>query len=376
MAGNGLDADAGTTLSSRERIDRLLRRRRPDRFGLYENIWPDTLRRWAAEGYPVDEEGNPLDPVPFFGHDLGRVGAPFATTPRLGVHETLAETEEWVVRRDGAGAVLKTWKHKSGTPEHLDFAMASRAIWEREYRPHLDCRDEKRFDLPSLARRMGEHREAGRFLCFNMSFVWELLRGSLGDVRMLESFALDPGWIHDFSRTYTDFYQGCFSRVFDAVGKPDGVWFSEDLGYRNGLFCSPAMLREFILPYYKEMVGFLHARGIPVILHSCGAVEEALPVIVEAGFDALHPMERKAGCDPLRFAARYGDQLTFFGGIDARLFEAGEPAALARGITEIMDGFRKMGARYVFSSDHSLSTRTGYRTYLYALDVYRDHCGA
>ncbi len=48
MAGNGLDADAGTALSSRERIDRLLRRRRPDRFGLYENIWPDTPRRYAA----------------------------------------------------------------------------------------------------------------------------------------------------------------------------------------------------------------------------------------------------------------------------------------------------------------------------------------
>jgi hypothetical protein len=32
------------------------------------------------------------------------------------------------------------------------------------------------------------------------------------------------------------------------------------------------------------------------------------------------------------------------------------------------------GARYIFSSDHSLSTNVRYQDYRYAVEVYREHC--
>ena len=107
-----------------------------------------------------------------------------------------------------------------------------------------------------------------------------------------------------------------------SVGLPDGVWLYEDLGYKNGLFASPKVLGELIFPYYKEMVDFFHSYDLPVVLHTCGSTAQALPLIVEAGFDALNPMERKAkDNDPFVFAEKYGDQLAFVGGLDARVFE-------------------------------------------------------
>ncbi len=44
-------------------------------------------------------------------------------------------------------AAFRWWKGRSGVPEHIDFRMTTRAIWERDYRPHLLDVDESRLNL-------------------------------------------------------------------------------------------------------------------------------------------------------------------------------------------------------------------------------------
>jgi uroporphyrinogen-III decarboxylase len=146
------------------------------------------------------------------------------------------------------------------------------------------------------------------------------------------------------------------------------------LGYKNGLFASPKMFRELIFPYYGELVDFFHSYDLPVVLHTCGSTAQALPLIVEAGFDALNPMERKAkDNDPFVFAEQYGDRLAFVGGLDARVFETNDRAIIRREVASYVEGMKERGARLVFASDHSISTNTRYDSYRYALDVYREH---
>ena len=48
---------------------------------------------------------------------------------------TIEETDEWKIVLNGNGARLKWWKNKSGTPEHIDFHMTTRAIWKRRTNP-------------------------------------------------------------------------------------------------------------------------------------------------------------------------------------------------------------------------------------------------
>jgi len=173
-----------------------------------------------------------VDPFHFFDYDLHRCGGFFDTEPIFGYEEILEETEEWEVRRDGAGAALKWWKHKSGTPEHIDFKMSSREEWEREYRPHLLQVDKKRFNgkwwgdrtIKADKKEMALAREKDQWVWFGYVYVWEVMRASMGDLAMCENLLLDPGWVHDFNRVYTDFFKDHFRVLFDEMGLPDGAW--------------------------------------------------------------------------------------------------------------------------------------------------------
>ena len=384
--------------SSRRLIDDLIRGQPVDRVGLVDYPWGDTLAAWVAHGYPLrtvshkageqrwrddgqlveaEADGEYQEPVPpwqHFGFDMAGVRPWFDTLPIRELNEIEQETDAWEVRRNGAGAALKYWKHKSGTPEHIDFRMTTRGIWERDYRSHLLELEPERVKVVELARSFLEAREGDVWAHFGNLFIWELMRQSMGDVVMYESLVLDPGWVHDYARVYTSFVRQHFAYMFQQVGLPDGIWLYEDLGYKNGLFASPKVLRELIFPYYAEIVGFFHEYDLPVVLHTCGSVAEALPLIVEAGFDALNPMERKAAKnDPFAFAEEYGDRLAFVGGLDARVFESNDKEIIRREVSIYLEGMKARGARLVFASDHSISPNTHYQSYLYAVGVYREH---
>jgi uroporphyrinogen decarboxylase len=369
-----------------------------DRVGLHGSPWRDTLVAWVEQGYPtrevhkeigenrwrpddgraeeVTEPGLYIEPVPpweHFGYDMVGVGPWFDPTPIMDYDELLEETDAWEVRRDGAGAALKYWKHKSGTPEHIDFLMTSREAWERDYRPHVVAWDPVRVDLAEMKRNRAKVEGHHRWVHYGHLFIWELARKSMGDVTLYESLLLDPDWLHDYNRVYTDLYQKAFALMFEEVGLPDGIWLYEDMGYKNGLFASPKTLGDVIFPYYAEMVEFFHGYDLPVVLHTCGSTVDALPLIVDAGFDALNPMERKAkGNDPFAFAEQYGDQLAFVGGLDARVLETNDPDTIRREVAAYIDGMKARDARLVFATDHSISPRTNYDSYRLALEVYRE----
>ena len=361
--------------SSREVIDAIIRRRPAARVGVNDSPWGDTLRQWVTQGMPTDKEGKPVDVVEHFGFDMAGVGGWFDIMPKPGAKEVIEETSEWRVVRNGAGAVLKWWKNKSGTPEHIDFAMTSREIWDRDYRPHLAGPfDRARLgDLDAARERLARRKDQGLWTFFGHLFIWEAMRCSMGDYTMYMSLIEDPQWIHDYARVYTDLYKTAFGILLQEVGLPDGIWIYEDLGYKGSLFCNPKLLEELIFPYYHELVEFFHSFKLPVVLHTCGFTEPALDLIVAAGFDALNPMEAKAGNDALRIAKGYGDRLAFVGGLDARILESSDRDLIRRGVTDLVEGMKRLGASYVFGSDHSVSTNVRYDDFRFALDVYRQH---
>ena len=383
-------------LSSRENIQNLFDKKPVERVGLMDNLWHDTQRKWLGQGYPTrrvretvkrtfqedsqevereveQERDEPVPPYEHFGFDMVGAGGWLDMMPLKGHSEVLEETDEWIVRRNGAGAALKYWKHKSGTPEHIDFLMTSRKVWERDYRPYLLDVDPERVRVEAARKSLAKLGAKGYWTFFGGLFIWENMRRSLGDVCMYESLALDPDWIHDYNRVHTDFYISHYKLLFEGAGLPDGVWMYEDLGYNKGLFCSPKTLRELIFPYYREVVDFFHSYGLPVVLHTCGSTREALPLIVECGFDALHPMEVAAGNDTLQFAEQYGDDLVFIGGFDKRILETHDSELIRKEVSAFIQGMKDRGARFVFASDHSISTNTDYADFLSAVKVYREN---
>ena len=358
-------------MTPRENLRRLLRREPCERAAFHDHIWRDTQRRWVSEGYP-GEPDCPGDPGDHFGFDIVMFNG-IDPMPIPGCEEILDETGDWVVKRNGAGAVFKTWKHRSGAPEHISFELTSREVWDRTYRPRLVEADRQRLRVAAIADAFDKARSRDLFLCCHSPFLWENMRAMLGDVCMLESMALDPDWIRDYNRVYTDFYKSLYGLMFDDYGLPDGMSFSEDLAYNKGLLSSPRLLEELFLPCWAELIDFFHTRDLPVTLHSDGDITEALDIIVDAGFDAINPMEAKAGCHALDIARDYADRLSFKGGLDARVLETGDRPLIRREVSGLVEGMKELGAGYIFGSDHSVPLSVAYRDYEYAVQVYREH---
>lgn len=360
-----------STMTSRERVLALLRREPADRMGLFDHFWGETIRDyWIHQGYPKD-----TDPQVFFDYDLMSSGGWINSAPLKDVNVVVEESEEWTLARDGLGATLRLWKHKSGTPEHVDFDCVTPRRWEEVYKPPLLELDPSRVDIEGTKANLESARAKGKFSFYGGLSVYELMRATLGDVVMLESFALEPEWIHDFCRTYTDFYLKHLTYLLDGAGNPDGAFIYEDLGFNKGLFCSPAMYRELVMPYHAELFAFFHDRGMPVIVHSCGKVTEAVPHLIEAGMDCLQPMEAKTGMHVVELAKEFGDRLSFMGNIDVRALESGDKAAIEQEVADKMEGMKALGASYFWHTDHSVSPRVTFESYRYAMEVYRAHCG-
>jgi len=356
-------------MTSRERISAILRHEIPDRMGLYEHFWPETLNEvWPGQGYPSGQS-----PETIFDYDIAGCGGWFASESFLGRNDLVAETDEWRVVRDGRGASLKYWKHKSGTPEHIDFEVTTPERWA-EYREPLLAFDRARLGDTGAARTaIQTAREGGKFAVLGNLFIFELLRGTLGDQNFLPALLIEPEWIRDFCQVYLDMFRTHYEVLFREAGVPDGFFLYEDFGYSNGLFCSPKAMRELIMPYERELVGFLHDYGLPVILHSCGDVRKALPLIVEAGFDCLQPMEAKAGCDVVEIAREYGNRLAYMGNINVVPLGTNDRGAVHGEIVPKLTALREMRIPYVFHSDHSIPPTISYDTYCYAIDLLREH---
>lgn len=390
-------------LTSKQVINNLVQGKKTERIGLFEHgAWAETLAAWVKQGYPtrlvvkkagetrwspedgrglaVTADGKYPEPAHFglnFGHDMIHCGGWLDWMPLRGFRETVEENDEWIISRNGAGAAFKHWKHQEGTPGPVDFRMNCREVWERDYRPHLLKFDPDRVSPEAVKHfREEEYPEQLRdkWIFYGGQFIWENLRASLGDEAMYENLLLDPDWIRDFGRVYTDLYKVHLAYVFERAGLPDGIWIYEDLGYNGGLQASPGVLRELIFPFYAELVAFFRGYGLPTILHTDGYIAEAIPLIVEVGFAGLNPIERKNPAnDPFAYAEKWGNKLMFVGGFDERILETNDRAVIRREITTYLNGMKARGARLVFATDHTVSPNVRYETYRYALDVYRDN---
>ncbi len=351
-----------TELTAIERIGRILRREPVDRIGLFEHFWGDTQKKWQAEGHLNDGE----DLAAHFGFDMSLCWC-FSMVADLDFEpEVLEETEETILTRDGNGAVLRRHKLHDATPEHVDFLVKGRSAWDEHIKPLLKP-ERRRINFESYRAARRAAAEAERFFCWSGVNVFELMHPVCGHEHMLVGMALDPDWVRDMVGTFADLTIALMEVLFDEAGKPDGIWFYEDMGFKQRPFMSPQMYREIVMPGHRRTFDYAHSLGLPVIIHSCGYVEPLIPGLVEAGMDCLQVMEVKAGMDPLRIKRQFGDRLALCGGMDARRLVANDRPAIRRELAEKVPNLME-GSGYILHSDHSIPDTCEYGTYRFFVD--------
>ncbi|MEN6478791.1 MAG: uroporphyrinogen decarboxylase family protein [Anaerolineales bacterium] len=348
-------------LTGQERISRILRRQPVDRIGLYEHFWGDTRRVWTAQGHIAPDE----DLSDHFGFDLDLCW-PFDMTADLDLApQVVEETAETMVVRDGNGALLRKHKLHEATPEHLDFAVKGREQWA-ELKSKIQP-EWRRIDVDKYRAAKAHAHERGRFFMWSGVNVFEILKDITGHVNMLMGMALDPDWVRDMADTYARLTVSLQEMLFAQEGYPDGIWYYEDMGFKDRPFMSLNMYRDIIQPAHRYTIGFAKAHHLPVVMHSCGMVERLLPGMIEAGIDCLQVIEVKAGMDLVKLYRLYGEVLSFMGGIDVRVLYSNDlaqvEAELLAKVPVVMPGYG-----YVLHSDHSIPNTVDYDTYHYFVE--------
>lgn len=136
----------------------------------------------------------------------------------------------------------------------------------------------------------------------------------------------------------TEFYLTANRIFYEAAGDLlHAVLIGNDFGSQTGLMLSPAALRDFVFPGTRRLIEQAHGYGLKVIHHSCGAVADIIPDLVELGADVIHPIQALAvGMEPDRLAREFGGKVAFCGGIDAQdLLVHGTPEDLRAKVREL-----------------------------------------
>jgi len=127
----------------------------------------------------------------------------------------------------------------------------------------------------------------------------------------------DPPRVHRFLDALVEIHLTNLRRFLAAVGDSiDIVCFGDDLGAQNCPQISPRMYREFFKPRHAAMWAEAKRRApVKVMLHCCGAVRQLLPDLIDAGLDAINPVQISGkGMEAEGLKRDFGDRLTFWGG--------------------------------------------------------------
>lgn len=135
------------------------------------------------------------------------------------------------------------------------------------------------------------------------------------------------------------------------------IQMGDDLGTQSGPMISPKLYREIFYPRHKKIYQYVKKNSnMYVFLHSCGAVSEFIPDLIEAGVDILNPVQISAeGMQPERLKREFGKDIVFWGGgVDTQhtLFR-GTPKQVKDEVKRNTEIFMKDGG-FVFNQVHNI----------------------
>ena len=179
---------------------------------------------------------------------------------------------------------------------------------------------------------------------------------------VLGSMLIDPGAVSLVAGLLTaqDFSRAAHGRIYEAIpGKVTISYVAEDMGGQEDLMISPAQIREFLLPGMRRMIGLVHGAGAYAFHHNDGAVRRIVPDMIEAGIDALNPIQwRCPGMEREALKRDFGGRIVFHGGVDnQRTLPFGTAEDVRR---EVADNLRILGAGggYICTSAHYIQADT------------------
>lgn len=289
--------------------------------------------------------------------DIGWCEAPFEPQYEVRIVEDRGEHE---VVQDSAGRHVLYFKGRRDgfMPEYLDHPVKDWKTWEEHVKWRLDPTTTKRYEgLGSHLERVKEQAAQGMLISQRVIGGYMFLRSLIGPEQLFYMLCEASDLLHDCMRTWLGLADAIIARHQEHV-TIDELYLAEDICYRNGCLISPDMLREFLFPYYQQLITNMKRRQIDrrrhlyVQVDSDGNVASIIPLYMkEASLDVMSPFEVASGCDVVKIGKAFPD-LVILGGIDKRVLATSKEAIDAH-IEYIFPAMRERGG-YVPTCDHGV----------------------
>ena len=174
----------------------------------------------------------------------------------------------------------------------------------------------------------------------------------------LALLAAEPDQAHDFLDHLTEFHLKNLEKFLGLVGPyVDIVSFGDDLGMQTGPLISPRMYRQFFKPRHARL--WQRAKelaDVKVMLHSCGSIRLLLPDLIEAGLDAVNPVQISCkGMEAEDLKREFGKDITFWGGgcNTQWILSHGTSEAVSEHVKQQV-GVLRQGGGFVFQQVHNI----------------------
>lgn len=145
----------------------------------------------------------------------------------------------------------------------------------------------------------------------------------LGYENLFLSYYTAPDMVKDIMQTFTDIWIAVIAEIQKDV-QLDFILFWEDISMGTGSMVSREVIKEFMVPYYKQIISFGKENGIQVFfIDTDGYCMDIIDLFVDCGCNAMYPFEVHAGMDVLEVRKRF-PELAVLGGIDKMAISYGK----------------------------------------------------
>lgn len=194
------------------------------------------------------------------------------------------------------------------------------------------------------------------------------------------SLLIRPDYIHQVFEKQTAIALQNLSRFAAVAGDIVDVAYicGTDFGTQNSLFCSPETFDELYKPYYRKINDWIHSNTRwKTFKHSCGAIFDLIPNIIDAGFDILNPVQISAsGMDPGKLKKEYGGSIVFWGGgVDTqKVLSFGKPSEVREQVLRQCEILGREGG-FVFSTVHNVQANVPVENLVAMIDAVKEFNG-
>lgn len=226
---------------------------------------PGALDRWRSEGMPQDV---PLHEL--FGYDgagsfgLGRLGWCEAAFVPAFEEKIVEECGDHEIAQDYAGRHVVFFKDRrvGFMPEYVAHPVKDQKTWEEDVVWRLDPTTPARWaDFDAHAANAVAAASQGLLISQRLIGGYMYLRSLIGPVDLLYMVHDNPRLIHSCMQAWFVLADAVAARHQERVTIEE-VFFAEDICYNHGPLISPDMIREFLLPYYQQLIANVKHRNI------------------------------------------------------------------------------------------------------------------